>query len=310
MWKALFAGLIRPLSLVCLGVFVLWSCEEAIELDIEIPKSRLVINSSFVPHQPVSLTVTATRPRGGAAVTEISDAQVSLLEGNELAEELTYHPNKESGQGGYYRTLAFRPEVGHDYTIHVSVPGYDPVTAVSSIPESVPIRALSVSELSRRTEAGEQICDYTLSVDYADPENETNYYDLRISQLVIPFEVSAAGDTIRRTPYIKSIRSPQNPVAEQPTISLLLQDRGPAPPVNLRLQSRLNPDRELLGRVVAELRTVSPEYFFYQRSLALPIEYPSMGLEEPVIFFNNVESGLGVFAGYNSVEKDLSLADQ
>lgn len=300
-------GLLRPLSAFCLGVLVLFACEEPVDLQIDLPKSRLVITSSFVPHKPVVLAISATRPRGDTVPTEITDAHVTLFEGNTIAEELKYFPGKEGNGPGTYQTRDFVPEVGNQYTIHVSVPGYDPVTAVSSIPESVGIRSLTVSNLSWKEEPDEIVYDYVLTVDYADPEEEDNYYDLRVSQLVVPFEIDGKGDTLLRPAYLKSVGTPLAAVEANRTVSLLLKDKPSANGAAMHLQSRLDPSRELLGRVVAELRTVSPEYYFYQRSLAFPGDFPNTGLEEPVILYNNVDRGLGVFAGYNSVESDLVL---
>lgn len=297
--------LLRQSTVLLLSFFVFVACEEAVDLEFDLPKSKLVLSSSFYPNEPVVLRVTATRPRGNAAVSEITDAQVSLFEGNELAEILRYHPLSENGISGFYRTENFTPEEGHDYTIHVSATGYDPVMAISSIPEPVAINALSVKNLTCLTaDDGTLVYDYFLEIDYADPASETNYYDLRIHQLVIPFKVTAGGDTLRMAAVSKAVTTPTRTPSEDQTVSILLQDKMSESPLEVHLQSRINPDAELLDRIVAELRTVSPEYYFYQRSLVLPGDLGGSGLDEPVIHFNNVESGLGVFAGYNSVQQD------
>ena len=290
-----------------LGAIALFSCEEEVLLDFEVSKSTLVLSSSFFPDQPVMLQVSATRPRGTGRVAEVHDATALLYEGNELAEELTYVPSTESGRPGSYRTTRFKPQVGRQYTIHVAAPGFDPVTAISSIPEPVAIQSIEVRGLSRTDLADEAIIDYHLAVDYADPVHEVNYYDLRVSQMVVPFKVNNHGDTIRSQPYRKSVSTPAHQASHGEVVSLLLQDKGSAAAVELHLQCRLDPASELLGQVVAELRTVSPEYYFYQRSISRPDELPNSGLKDPVIRFNNVSSGIGVFAGYTSVQEGINM---
>ncbi len=307
MRKVLLGHVLRSATILGLSLSAFFSCEEPVDLDLVYPKSKLVISSSFFPDEPVVLRVSATRPRGEATTTPITNAKVTLYEGNELAEELTYDNSKENGTSGAYRTRKFVPEVGQLYTVHVSVPGFDPVTAVSSIPEPVEIRSLEVSGLSQVETGDEMVYDYLLKIDYADPEEETNYYDLRVSQLVIPFTIGPGGDTLRSTPYLKSLSSADSPELTGGSVSMLIQDKGNLDFVEFHLQSRLDPRREMLGRIVAELRTVSPEYFFYHRSLVQPGDLGGPGLEEPVIYFNNVASGLGVFAGYNSVHRDVPL---
>ena len=277
------------------------------ELNLELPKSRLVINSNFFPGVPVSLRITATRPVDSMRAATITDAVVTLYEGNELAEELHYDDSDRGGVGGYYRTEHFRPQVGQRYTVHVRAPGYDPVMAVSSIPEPVQLTGLSIAGLSSVMTQGLLTYDFTLLVDYADPENEVNYYDLRVYQRVTPFKLSEAGDTIHMSPYLKTVSTPQHHAGRAETISVLLQDRGPSGEVRVQLQSHLDPRQELLGDIIAELRTVSPEYYHFQRSLGPDLSGVSGGLQEPIILFNNVESGLGIFAGYTSVQLGLQL---
>jgi hypothetical protein len=284
---------------------LLLHCEEPVELNIDVPKSRLVINSSFYPNQLVTLRVSATRPPGTPPVN-ITDARVSLFEAGKLAEELVYVPAPEEGGYGSYRTRRFTPRVGSEYTIYVAVDGYDPVTAVSSIPAPVAIEELSLSNVSIDMQQGAMVYDYTLTVSYADPPEEQNYYDLRVYQRVIPFSVSEQGDTLMQHAYLKSVGTPSRHSTDK-TVSVLLRDRGGAKNVSVQLQSRINSKRELLAEVVAELRTVSPEYYYYQRSINAEDLTPSNGLSEPIIIFDNVDQGLGIFAGYNVVQQHLPL---
>ncbi|PPK86390.1 uncharacterized protein DUF4249 [Neolewinella xylanilytica] len=302
-----FTVTLRTLSALFLSSVLLVACEEPVDLDLPDRKSRLVLSSSFLPEQAVVLQVSATRPRGTPSGMHITDARVSLFEGMDLAEELTYFPSTETDRPGTYRTTTFKPQIGRQYTIHVYAPGYDPVSAVSSIPEPVGISSVTVEGLSVSHEEAASVYDYRLLVDYADPEAETNYYDLRISQMVVPFKLGSSGDTIRMQPYLKGLTTPIHEAAGGQTISILLQDKAGGPLVDVHLQSRLDPATELLGQVIAELRTVSPEYYFYQRSIMRPDEMPNSGLKDPVVIYNNVSSGLGVFAGYTSVQKGLTL---
>ncbi len=289
---------LRAVAVVSLLQLV-FACEEPVDLDIDIPRSRLVINSNFIPNELVSLRVSATRPLGTTEIPVI-DAQVALFEGTELAERLTF-------EAGSYRTSRFKPRVGQQYTIHVSADGYDPVTAVSSIPDPVEIISLSVHNLTTTESGPHTIYDYRLEVDYADPPDATNFYDLRIYQRVLPYELSATGDTLLRTPYLKPVSTPGGLVEAHSTVSILLKDKAVGQNLHLALRGRLTTNSELLNGLVAELRTVSPEYFYYQRSLA--VHHPGLtgGLNEPIIIYNNVVSGLGIFAGYNSVKQNLDF---
>ena len=277
------------------------------DLDLPDQKSRLVLSSSFLPEQAVVLQVSATRPRGTHSRSVSRMPMCPSSKAWSWQRNSPTFPPAESDRPGTYRTTSFTPQIGRQYTIHVFASGYDPVSAVSSIPEPVSIRSVTVEGMNVSRTEDLSVYDYRLLVDYADPETETNYYDLRISQMVVPFKLGSGGDTIRMQPYLKSITTPVHEASSGQTISILLQDKAGGPFVDVHLQSRLDPDSELLGQVIAELRTVSPEYYFYQRSIMRPDEMPNSGLKDPVVIYNNVSSGLGVFAGYTSVQKGLTL---
>ncbi|MDV7393939.1 DUF4249 family protein, partial [Arthrospira platensis SPKY1] len=55
---------------------------------------------------------------------------------------------------------------------------------------------------------------------------------------------------------------------------------------------------QLLGDLEIELRSVSPEYFNYHRSLARQYQASPDPFSEPVILYSNIEGGQGIFAGF------------
>ena len=195
---------IHWLLLFCIGG-VCVSCEEVIDSPFEIVESKLVLASTFAPNAAVTVRVTATQPVTGELVfSEVANATVTLFEGPDLIEELRYLPG-QNDQPGRYVTQNFHPEVGHRYTVHALADGFTPVTAESQIPVHVDILSLEVTDLSVLPMIGRDVYDYRLKVDYADPVDELNYYDLRISQQIIPYRVSPLGDTVRYDPIYKSV---------------------------------------------------------------------------------------------------------
>lgn len=293
---------------LCICLTVLPACEEVVDLGFEVPKSRLVVNANILPDELVTLRVSATRPPGTPAVN-IDKAQVMLFEGTDLAEELSYRPDPDNGAGGEYYTINFRPREGKKYTLHVAAAGYDPVMAVSSIPAQIAIRSLAIRELSKVDKDGVALYDYKLVIDYDDPGSETNYFDLRLSQEVVPFTVSQQGDTLFAPPYMKSLDTPGSKAQSGKILSVLIEDKGGQDSVTVHLQSRLRSASELLGIITAELRTVSLEYYYYQLSKGSHQNGQlGSGLREPIILYNNIESGLGIFAGYTTVMQKIQFA--
>ena len=290
-------------AVLCLGVGVS-SCEEVIESPFELVESKLVIASTFAPHLPVTVQLTATQPiTGEISFLEVTDAMVSLFEGPELIETLHYEP-ADDGNPGVYTTRDFHPTIGHKYTLHALADGFTPVTAESSIPTNVAITSLAVTNISVRSMLDREVYDYLLTVNYDDPVEEGNFYDLRISQEVTPFRVSILSDTFFYEPVLKSVFPANGGLNVEPIIggqaSVLLRDKENDQGVSVQLQSIIDPSEEKLGSIFAELRTVSAPYYLFQANLQ-PVGSVAGGVIEPrVNSYTNVTAGYGIFAGYNS----------
>lgn len=296
--------LLVGLALVLVGWLA--GCEEPVELDVAIDKPQLVLSAALYPDQRVYVTLTGSQPTtAGGDFPRITNAAVHLYRNNVHVSELTFMPTT-----GRYETEYYVPEVGVDYTLYITAPGYDPVNASTRIPPPIPLTLLSVEGLSIRDDGPDRIYDYHLSVDFEDPTAETNYYDLRIQQRVTPFIV-VRGDTILKPnqTYDKGVSlATAGTGAPAGVASLLFVDKPPGESLSIHLRSRAELGTERIGEVVAELRTVSPEYYLFRRSLGPQPRVTIAPIEEPVVLFSSVRgNGAGVFAGYNRSIRSLPL---
>lgn len=288
------------------------SCEEPVDLGFEVVESQLVVSSTFFPGEVVKVYLSATQPTVGQQVfNEITDATVSILEGNDTREVLRYVAG-QNGRRGSYQSTDFKPVVGRYYTLFATKSGYKPIDATSSIPEPVQILDLQiVGEIDRMSVDNLNIYTFSLKMDYDDPEFVENFYDIRISQLVVPYFINASGDTIKMDTKAKVVQAPGQDYSENTgagETSILVRDRPSSEGVIIELQSRFDPRKEILGNLVAELRTVSEPYFDYQLSIQQEEQALPIGLGDPrVSTFGNVQQGIGVFAGYNRVVRTFSL---
>ncbi len=292
-----------------LGVALFASCEEVIDPPFEIERPKLIISSNFSPETTVSVRLTASQPIvGERRIREITDASVTLIEGNEVVEKLHFVPG-ENGEPGVYRTATFIPLVGRLYTLHAAADGYDIASAQSSIPTSVEIKNLVISDLTTMSVGELTIYDFNLSVEYDDPDFVENFYDLRLSQEVYPFRLTSTGDTMFMETIAKSLMAPEeavNDIRIAGQASVLIKDK-PEGGVIIHLQSRINPSREAPGKIVAELRTVSRPYYDFQRLLQREGQVFN-GLTEPSVTTSfNVNSGYGVFAGFSQNTQKVNL---
>lgn len=292
-------------------VLSLCACEEVIDSPFELVESKLVISSTFAPNKPVTVRLSATQPvTGELQVTEVNDAKVALFKGTNFLQELVYIPGVDN-RPGIYQTVGFVPEVNHHYTMHASARGFTPVSADSKIPTSIEISGIQVKNLSRMSRMELEVYDFLLEVDYDDPTDASNYYDLRLSQEVIPFRVTGIGDTTFYDSVFKSVQSSGQAVINAPSVggqaSVLIKDKPNSTGVTIQLQSVVRPKQEILGSIVAELRTVSEPYFLFQRNIQGEGDVFSGILEPRVNSYTNVTAGYGVFAGYSSNVRTVAI---
>ncbi len=298
--------------LLLVGLLVLPACEEPIDSPVEIIEPKLVLSSTFSPGKKVRVYLSITQPiTGEVRLQDVRNADVRLYEGQQLLESLIYMPGLEDGPG-FYQTMSFEPQVGRKYTLHASAGNLTPVSAESYVPTSIPITALSVSELNSRDVGNLKVYDFQLTVDYNDPQDEVNYYDLRISQEIIPFRVSPSGDTTFYDAITKSVQSPGpilSPHGRPGQASILVKDKPNGIGVSLALQSQIEPKHEKAGNLIAELRTVSEPYFQFQRNVQGEGAVFG-GINEPAVnIYTNVRQGYGLFAGYSWVVSRVTLAE-
>lgn len=296
---------------LALGVW-LCSCEEAVDLDIELPESRLVISSNFTPGADVRIRVSRSENvfSQSPVSPEVEDALIDIYDGDLFLERLV-HVDPPQGPG-YYTTRKLQPEVGVVYTIQVEAPGYPVVSAQSSIPEPVPITLYAVDNIrvSQRPESHIRRYDYRVLLDYDDPYPARNWYHLNFYQQIVDYHING-GDTIVSSESLFPVAfsgANDNNVIDAATIGgILLQDKPYPSGLAFDLAYEIEPGRQLLGKLFVELRTVSEEYYLFHSSVSRQQDNPGGGIHEPVIVYNNILNGHGIFAGYNAFADSLSL---
>jgi len=296
---------IRSWFLVCL-VCGLFSCEQPVDLNIQTPASKLVVISNFTAQSDLRVRVTSSQPVITSNKTAfIYDADVALYQDDVFLQDLQLINNS---QDPYYTTTQFNPEPGLAYTIRVSAPGYASVEGKSSIPEQVDISNLQIVNLSIEKEPKGSLyrLNYDVNLGFTDREHEQNYYHLTLFQEFLTFEVEN-GDTIitkrreRRLHFDPN--SGNNLQVVHYTGSILFEDtpfNGRQQTFSLPVAIRYQADKEIPGQLVAELRVVTEEYYLFHTSLSRQQQTPDQPYVDPVILYNNIKNGHGIFAGYAS----------
>lgn len=311
-----FRSMWRPL-LMCLFASMLLvgaTCERTVELDIDEPPPRLVVNSSFTLGERVEVTVAKSQSILDNSLPEyLADAVVSLYQGETFLEQLELFIDPAPRIPPYYITSSFKPEAATTYTIRVEAVGFETVVAHSFIPEPVSLSRLLVSDLQENNgnEVYSRIFTYQIELDFDDPLEEENYYHLNVFQEILDINLTQSGDTVvenRRLERLPLVTSNSRIVPDVLIGGLLIKDKPSAEDLTFDVTVEIVPEFEALGKIYAELRTVSKEYYLYFTTFNRQQNQSDGPFNDPIIIFNNVENGHGYFAGYNTTQDSVSLS--
>lgn len=288
---------------LCIAFLLCVACEEPISLDIESVAPQVVVNGTFTPNHPFQFTLSKNKDLLSTDSTEfIANAKVQILDDQgKLLKKLVY---QEKATVPYYEFAGFHPQAQKVYQLAIEIPGYPMIYAKSSAPRSVPIQSIQTEEITR--DSSTSLYFLNINTTILDQQGEQNYYHLQLYYQQIGSRSSTSGLVNKPDSFIPiPIR---NTNSENSTIVadinkngvLFTDDQLDGMPLNMQFQTVL--DREYTGenpQIIGELRTVSKDYYLYYTSLTRQLENKDRPFAEPVIVFNNIENGLGIFAGFN-----------
>lgn len=289
------------------------TCERPADLEIDGPEPTLVVISNFSDQGVIKVQVsTSMDALTGGSVEYVTDANVELLEGDEFIEQLQLV--EPVSMPPYYTTYELKPKVGVLYTIKVHAPGFRTVSAKSVIPPQIRIDQLEVENV-RQWDSGDgtRRFNYDVALSFSDPHREKNFYHLKFFQQIKEYQRIQGEIDITRVRYKEISFSALNDNNNQLAYfngGVLFEDGmldGQRITYSFPLETTIQPEREMLGKVVAELRAVSEDYYLYHTSLDRQQNNPGVPFTEPVFIHNNIENGQGIFAGYSVSVDSLTV---
>lgn len=298
------------------GMIALFNgCESPVDLQLDNYKPQLAVVSNFSQLDKMQVYVSKTRnPITPSDAEYITNAKVDLYLGKQLLETLLLVPGAKDIPP-FYTTVRATPRVGSTYTLKVQSPGFETVEATSTIPFPIGINSLITSDASSvpGTKPLQTKYSYNVNIRFNEPGDAENFYHLNFYQQVYRYRVENSDTVLLSEFFLK--RKFSSIMDENTMISyfdggVLFEDtalNGTAVNFTFPLDVEYFPERELLGNVYAELRTVSKEYYLYHNSLSRQQTSAGGPFAEPVILYNNIENGQGIFAGYSAVFDSIAI---
>jgi hypothetical protein len=303
-------SLFRFILLVCCGVW-LSACENPLDLPLNKAVGILTLNAELNPDERINALITLPKEPFKPGPFEVpNNAVVQLFEDGEWKETLRYNPNDSSVAFGIYAGNT-RPKAGSRYRIEVNVPGYDAISAEDQVPRFCPIQELST--LYYPADYGQDgTARFSFSI--SDEPNTDNYYVLYIFYRTL----QKGGPEPDAEPFFdfftrrRSINVPD--AAFDYTGGILFSDKtfpGSAFSVQVTLAaeplSLFADDKYLEAKLFFELRSISRDNYLYRSTLTKFRNDENNGFSEPVLVWNNIKGGLGIFSSFNRDFKDVPL---
>jgi Domain of unknown function (DUF4249) len=291
------------------------ACEEAVELGGNF-EEKLAVICQFSPDEPFKVFVSKTKdPLSTDAAVYINNAEVLLYNGEELF--CTLILKEEPGLSYYYNELCL-PEAGVAYTIQVKAPGFDQVFATDLIPASTTIDSFKSSNLEVQYE-GDSVARFLFNVNIVLGQTETlpAYYLLDMNYERVPYQIVGLDTIVERTGEYDALlveSLPGNPFITKhfdQQLGGVLFTREDARPMSLQFKvATPRPvllTMDLFDRIYGNLRTVSKDYYDYHLHLSRQQLQQDSFFLTPVVLFNNIENGYGIFAGYQLTRDSLTI---
>ncbi|MDN5216809.1 DUF4249 domain-containing protein [Fulvivirgaceae bacterium BMA12] len=286
------------------------ACETPFDPKVS-PDTKVVVNSFFHPGNPLKVNLTSSNyilePE---QINPINQAIVKISN-----DEGTHELLLEDGKGNYASSLI--PEVGKEYFLSVQVPGFPEATSVDVIPASVPVQSFTVS-----TQIASVNLDgfgYPAKLTFTDPGAVENYYGIEVVILR-----PGAGDLLNGKQGFLITEDPDVGLTGNVDIQIGDSSSVEADPILFFNDIRFNGKPHTLNFFIAPinvnlsspigyeihvvLKSLSKDYYDYLQTSAFQKRIEDENtFAAPVQVANNIQNGLGIFAGFSfhTLEADL-----
>lgn len=267
------------LYLLWCPIFLLWSCETVVEVELPEHEPKLVINAVLNPDSLFSVAVSASRSAfSNDEHLQVENAIVSLYGAGKHLFDL-----RHLGRGIYQADQ--KPEALQYYEVKVSAPGYPDASAASYVPAEPII--FNVKAETGPVHEDWQGATVNASFTLQDPAEQENFYYLRV------FSPDTTFDEIPYERYVSILSSTPIEMEFSMETRLFFSDKlfnGQALQLGLNIEN--SPDNVTYVQVAH----ITKEYYQYVRSLKKQSYNDAINLT-PVQVSNNIRNGMGLFAG-------------
>lgn len=295
---------VRTVTLLgAITLALLSSCETVSEIQLPHKIPRPVINCKFYPDSVWFMSVTMSKSvleSSPYVNDQLKNASVTITSNDGESFEIPYFVFQQ-GETVFregYRSQGFYPQTGKNYTLQVTIPGYETVAAESNVPPTVDINNVIITSPLVENEP------IHARISFNDPIGRINYYAIAVYYLW-EYTYVEGNEQVTRMSFTEAnleMEKSEGPLNNSPTIpkEVLVSDNlfdGLTHSIPIIIQPSYNFDND--KKIIFCLRSVSRDYYLYKKTKLLQLEAEKNPFAQPVQVYNNIENGFGLFAGYS-----------
>ena len=333
------------------------SCTQFIDLNDDSIEPILVLNSVITPDSTIKVEVYRNASIYEVKKMAVKNAEILLYEnGQELDKlKLEYHvtenPYYEEEGGEQFDTTFFYTSAnaiakqGCSYKITASAPGFDAVSAETTIPAPMPILRIDTSSIyqyfydSINTYGNESLI-FNFDILINDQANTENYYRLVMciengrlrtdTTGVEPIDYimvsdwgsesfktqSAVFTTQNEDANSNIIGAPQNKykifndeLFDGKEYPLKVSDENGTNWYGSTNETRYKMHKGEFYRFTFYLHSITKATYLYYKSFEMQLFYNDMPFVEPVTVYSNVDNGAGVFGSYSASKYEVTFGE-
>lgn len=273
---------LSPVNLIFFSTFLLLGCSKSVDFDFPAHAPGLVLNGVFNPDSIFSIDLTSSNQiSSNNDFNPVENASVRLFQNGNYLTDLQ-HSKK-----GIYRA-SIKPESLRKYEIRVTAPGFPDIAAHNHVPEKPAIHHVQITTVSGGVSPTQGL---NVSLILDDVPKENNFYFIRA------YTFDRGGNA--GMPYIRDLNisfiSPIEDDFEMGSRKFFSDKLFQGDSINLKIHLE-DSSKETVYLLIAQ---VTKEYFDYGKTLRRHT-MTDLNINQMAVS-NNIENGVGLFAGYNAV---------
>ena len=269
-------------------------CGRDIPIDLPEHQPKLVMSSLFCSDSTFTVYLSQSKATNTKEkLSLIKNGTVDLYENDVFIEKLQLNYQLINNDSIFYYRSHYKAKTGMMYRIAAQAPGLPAVEATDMIPQPGEIKNLKIESIENSQNGFDTLVTARISFDIEDVPGVDNYYHITLEHELLP-------------DFFNSFYTIEDLSAEGAINGTYMykDDQFKNGTKKVVMKVEINQKIKMLK---IQLRTISDDYFLFQKSYALQNSNIEVPFSEPVAVHNNVKNGYGILAGYSVSVDSLSF---